>query len=175
VRNSTHHGVPELSSVLSRRATRAQQRLRPRVRFRYERDTFRARRSIRRTHTASRVLRTRCPSSLLNPSRPGASVLCLWRHIHARCTPLRASCPFALAHSVHCLLDLNLHPHCPTFVLQQVHCCRRPSLAAGAVACLSAASLHALTRGDRLNDLTAMHASEKAAYNARLPVQTADA
>ena len=45
--------LPELSSVLSRRATRVQQRMRPRVRFRYERDTFRARRSIRRTHTAS--------------------------------------------------------------------------------------------------------------------------
>jgi hypothetical protein len=48
--------------------------------------------------------------------------------IHARCTPLRASCPFALAHSVHCLLDLNPHPHCPTFVLQQVHCRLSPSV-----------------------------------------------
>ena len=140
--------------MLSRRATRAQQRMRPRVRFRYERDTFRARRSIRRTHTASEGAADKMPLKpaesqsawgICSVSADNDNVI-----IHARCTPLRASCPFALAHSVHCLLDLNPHPHCPTFVLQQVHCCRCPSLAAGAVACLAAASLHALTRGDRL-------------------------
>ena len=146
--------------------------MRPRVRFRYERTNFvPAVVSDARTQGAADKMPLKSAES---QSAWGICFPCLATTTMASfmqgARHFEPPVPFfALAHSAHSVLDLNPHSHCPVNVLQQMHCCR------GLTCLLAAASLHALSRGDRLNGLAAMHASEKAAYDARLPVQTAGA